>query len=60
MVDVGRGKEAADAKIRGELNTLPPLLLHDAHQRVEMLKLFAHLPQTSLIWFGGQFIDWTM
>ncbi|KAF9511040.1 hypothetical protein BS47DRAFT_1331293 [Hydnum rufescens UP504] len=35
MIDVGKGKEAADAKIR------------------DMLKLFAHLPQTKRIFFGG-------
>ena len=57
LVDVGPGKEAADAKIKGEYNTCTITHHHiHAYLRVEYLQTYARFPQTSRIFFGGKIV----
>jgi hypothetical protein len=54
VVDVGNGKEAADAKIKGELQ-LGRRCLSSVYQSgfVEGLRLFTRFPQVHKVFFGG-------
>lgn len=56
IVDVGKGKEAADIKLRGTLLPLPLDIYSGFHSFIsaELLKLFVHFPQTKKIFFGGR------
>lgn len=55
IIDVGSGKEAADAKLRGNVLAVSLLISMSNHQTFpEMLRLFANIPQVKRIYFGGK------
>lgn len=53
IVDVGNGKEAADAKIKG-VNAYDLPITSQTHTcTLECLRVFTRFPQTSKVFFGG-------
>jgi len=55
MVDVGYGKEAADAKIRGVFLAFGwHFVASDSLELSEFLQIFTRFPQTLRVFFGGE------
>jgi hypothetical protein len=54
LVDIGYGKEVADARIRGMNATLDSVTLTDISVRPDLITLNASSPRTLKIFFGGQ------
>ena len=53
VVDVGSGKEAADAKVRGKVSHGIDNSMTNERSNAEHLRVFAKLPQTMKVFLGG-------